>query len=124
MPNKFAMSNVTTFAAAGTNENLLVSERYVRPPVNCIGRVLAAASVAKNTTLELNVGGVSISPPMLVNSNNRPPLEPDDQLIAMFEAPEGKLIQLRAVVLAACDVFWRVELEEASMVDEAGNIIG
>jgi len=107
------MSQVQTFAGAGTVENVLSGQRYERPPCDCIGRLLCTGSVAKAFQAELNVGGVSISPPALINSNNRPPLEPDDLFIGEFEAPEGKEIQLRVVATGAGDFFWRVELEEA-----------
>lgn len=111
-----AMQGSEVAAAAGTVPNILTGQRYERSPFPAaIGQLYACGSAASAITVELNVGGRSVTPPALVNSQNRVPLIPDDLLIPGWEVTEGKLIQITAVFPAAATLFWKVVLEEAQL---------
>lgn len=105
------MQSSTVFGAAGTNENALTGQRYERPPFDAMGDLYIAGSAINLLTAELNVSGVSVTPPTNVSGQNRLPIVPDDLLVGDWEAPSNGLIQLRLVASAAATAFWRVELE-------------
>ncbi len=113
------MQGNQSVAANTTVANVLSGERYERVPFDAIGSLFAAGSAA-GLTLELNVGGISVSPPTKVNAQNRLPVVPDDELVNGWEAPEGKLIQLTCVNTSAgaLTINWKVELEEVSFQQE------
>ena len=109
------MQKITAVAANTTISNVLQGERFERGPhVIGIGALMCCGSAA-GLTAELNVGGVSITPPTSVNTQNRYPIVPDDLLAANWEVPKGELIQLTVVNTTggALNFFWRVEIEEA-----------
>lgn len=110
-----AMQGTEVAAGAGTVLNILAGERYERSPFKAaIGQFFATGSIAAITT-ELNVGGSSITPPVVISSSNRIPLIPDDLMIPGWEVLEGKLIQITAVFPGAGTLFWKVTLEEAEL---------
>ncbi len=112
---KVVMQSNQSVAANTTVANVLSGERYERVPFNAIGGLYCAGSAA-GLTAELNVGGISVSPPTKVNAQNRLPVVPDDELVSGWEAPEGKLIQLSVVNTTggALTFNFKVELEEVS----------
>lgn len=112
-----AMQGTQVIGAGATIANILAGQRYDRVPyAGAIGQFFASASVA-GVTCELNVGGVSITPPAEANAENRMPLVPDDLLIGDWEALEGKLIQITAVDTAGAgaNLFWKIVLTEAQV---------
>ena len=112
---KVVMQSATTITASSTTENVLTGQRYERCPFNAFGALYCAGSAA-GLTAELNVGGNSVSPPTTVNAQNRLPVVPDDLLVDGWEAPEGRLIQVRAVNTTGGNLVlnWRVELDEVT----------
>lgn len=112
-----AMQGSETIGAGATVANILDGERYANSPFPAaIGEFYASASVA-GVTCELNVGGMSITPPAEANAENRMPLVPDDLLIPGWEVKENKLIQVTAVDTggAGATLYWKVVLEEAQI---------
>jgi len=112
--SKVVMQSNLSVAANTTVPNVLTGMRYERSPFPAIGALYVAGSAA-GLTAELNVGGRSVSPPTVVNAQNRLPVVPDDVLIPEFEADQGELIQLTVVNTTggALTINFRVELEEA-----------
>lgn len=108
------MQSSVSVAANSTNSNVLSGERYERAPFNALGNLFCTGS-ALGLTSELNVGGVSVTPPIKVNAQNRLPVVPDDILVENFETYEGKLLQLTVsnTTGGALTFFWRVDLVEA-----------
>jgi len=108
---KFCMQGTNAIAANTSNPNVLTGQRYERAPANCYGALYLTGS-AIGLTAELNCGGISITPPVGVNIQNRYPVVPDDVLIDGWEIINGKLIQLTVTNTTggALNVFWRVEL--------------
>jgi hypothetical protein len=108
---KFCMQGNNVIALNATNPNVLAGQRYERAPTNCYGALYITGS-AIGLTAELNVGGISITPPTGVNIQNRYPVVPDDILVDGWEVVNGKLIQLTVANTTggALTVFWRVEL--------------
>jgi len=111
------MQSSVSVAANSTNSNVLSGERYERSPFTALGNLYCTGS-ALGLTQELNVGGVSVTPPIKVNAQNRLPVVPDDILVDGFETFEGKLLQLTVsnTTGAALTFFWRVDLIEAQQV--------
>lgn len=107
------MQSSVSVGANATNENVVSGQRYERPPFNAYGDLYCSSS-ATGLTAELNINGVSVTPPTSVNLQNRFPVVPDDVLVEDWEAPAGGLIQIRVVnsTGGALTFFWRVELEE------------
>jgi len=105
------MQGATAVAATTTTENIISGQRYERSPWDAMGALYTAGSAA-GLTAELNVNGISVTPPTTVNAQNRLPTVPDDMLVDDWEAPAGGLIQLRAVnsTGGALTLNWRVEL--------------
>lgn len=112
--SKVVMQSNVSVAANTTVPNVASGMRYERSPFPAIGALYCAGSAA-GLTLELNVGGRSISPPTVVNAQNRLPVVPDDLLIPDFECDQGELIQITVVntTAGALTINWRLELEEA-----------
>lgn len=108
------MQSSVSVGAGATNENVVDQQRYERSPFDAYGDLYCAGS-ALGLTAELNVGGVSVTPPTQVNAQNRFPVVPDDVLTEDWEVPKGELIQVRVVNTTggALTFFWRIELEEA-----------
>jgi hypothetical protein len=108
------MGRVSVIAASTTVQNVCTGERYERSPFDAIGNLYVTGSGAAATALlsELNIGGVSVTPPTNVNINNRMPLVPDDILVTEFEVAKGDLIQLSVTntTAGALNFFWRIDL--------------
>lgn len=115
---EFRMGGVTTFAAAGTTQNAFTGQLYERAPFSGWGALYITASVAKNSTASLNVGGVQVADGMTVNAQNRVPIEPDDVVLKEFYFDEGELLRLQLISLAACDVFWAAVLHPSEVDGE------
>lgn len=114
---KVAMVIQVSIPANSTNQNVLTQQRFERVPYQAaIGRLLCTGSAA-GLTAELNVGGVSITPPTVVNANSRVPIVPDDELLGEWEALGGQLIQLSVVntTAGALTFFAKIELQEAQL---------
>jgi len=107
------MQDSVSVAANGTNTNVISGQRYDRAPFDAVGNLYCTGS-ALGLTAELNLGGVSVTPPTKVNAQNRLPVVPDDILVQGWEAPNGKLVQLTVVntTAGALTFFWRIDLEE------------
>lgn len=111
---KVAMEVETSIGANATNENVLTGQRFERAPFDCLITLLSTGSAA-GLREELNVGGRSATPRMIVNTQNRSPVVPDDVRIAEVECYQGELIQLTVANTTggALTHRARVELEEA-----------
>lgn len=110
---RVAMQGQTAVAANTTNNNVLTGQRYERAPFPCVGALYVNGSAA-GLQAELNVGGVSITPPIVCNTVNRSPVVPDDMLIDNWEALPNALLQLSVTNTTAgpLTAFWRVELQQ------------
>ena len=110
---RVCMQGETSIAANSTDNNVLTDQRYERSPYNAMGTLYVNGSAA-GLTAELNVGGVSVTPPVQCNTVNATPTVPDDLLISDWEAPMNAKIQLTIVNTTggALTAFWRVELQE------------
>jgi len=109
---RVVMQGSTSVGANTYDGNVLSAERYQQPPFNALGTLYVNGS-ATGLLAELNVGGISITPPVKVNAQNRSPVVPDDVLVSDWECLEGKNIQLTVTNTTggALTAFWRVELE-------------
>jgi hypothetical protein len=117
--NIVSMVGATVIAAGDTVPNALQGERYERSPYRgAIGTMYGTASVIDSATAELNVAGMSITPPNPMSDGNRIPIVPDDVIVTGWEVFEGKLIQLTLVDVggAGVTVYWRIDLQEAQVV--------
>jgi len=111
------MQGQNAVAANTTNPNVLTGQRYERSPFQAgVGNLYCTGSAA-GLTAELNIGGVSITPPTVVNIQNRLPVVPDDILTTNWEVLEGRLLQVTVVntTAGALTFFWRVDIEEADL---------
>lgn len=113
---KVAMQGQTSVAANSTTDNVLNGQRYERCPWPALGALYVNGS-ATGLKAELNVGGVSITPPIVCNTQNRSPVVPDDILIDQWEALPNSLLQLTIVntTAGALTAFWRVDLQEVEV---------
>ena len=109
------MQDSVSVGANSTVSNVVSGQRYDRSPFDAIGNLYCTGS-AVGCTAELNIGGVSVTPPTKVGSQARYPVVPDDILVQGWEAPNGKLIQITVVNTtgAAITFYWRVDLEEVN----------
>lgn len=82
-----------SIAANATNSNVLSGRRYDRAPFTGLLTYYSTGSAA-GLEEELNVGGVSVSPRIPVNTGNRSPVVPDDLRIADVPVYQGQLIQI------------------------------
>jgi len=111
------MQSQVSVAANTTNSNVLSGQRYERSPFQAgVGNLYCTGSAA-GLTAELNVGGQSVTPPTVVNAQNRLPVVPDDILTSEWEVMEGRLIQVTVVNTTggALTFFWRIDIEEAEV---------
>lgn len=109
-----AMQGKTSIAANTTVNNVCTGERYERLPfVRQVCDLLCTGS-ATGLKAELNVGGTSITPPVVIGVTNRVPLEPDDTLLEDWEGFAGQLVQLSATntTAGALDFFWKIKIME------------
>jgi len=111
------MQGSSSIAANTTVDNVLTGQRYERSPFAAAVGNLYATGSATGLKCELNIGGVSVTPPTLVNIQNRAPVVPDDILVQGWEVYEGRLLQLTVVnsTAGALTFFWRVDLLEATV---------
>lgn len=108
------MVGKNSIAANSTTANVVTGQRYERAPFPYqIGQLFATGSAA-GLSAELNVGGVSVTPPVVINTGNRVPVVPDDLVLENFEAGGGQLIQLTATnsTGGALDFYWKITLTE------------
>jgi len=110
--NKFLMQGSTAIAANSTDNNVLDKQRYERAPGLCVGSLYVNGSAA-GLYCELNIGGGSVSGPVLCNASNRVPVIPDDVLISGWLASPNAKIELSVTnttggVLTA---YWKAELQ-------------
>jgi len=114
---KVAMEIENAVGANATVENVLSGQRFERAPFDCLVTLLSTGSAA-GLREELNVGGRSATPRMVVNAQNRSPVVPDDVRLAEVECLAGELIQLTVANTTAGALTYRarVELEEAQRV--------
>jgi hypothetical protein len=111
------MQGQTAVAANTTVANVLTGQRYERSPFAAGEGNLFCTGSAAGLTAELNIGGNSVTPPTVVNTQNRLPVVPDDVLVPGWEVLEGRLIQITVVNTTggALTFFWRVDIEEADI---------
>lgn len=110
------MQGSTPVGAASTIDNVLSGQRYERSPFPAAVGSLFCTGSALGLRAELNIGGVSITPPVEINAQDRFPVVPDDILVSGWEVGEGRLIQLSVSSTPALTFFWRIDLEEADIV--------
>jgi hypothetical protein len=111
------MQGQNAIPANSTNPNILSGQRYERSPFTAgVGNLYCTGSAA-GLTAELNIGGNSVTPPTVVNTQNRLPVVPDDILSTGWEVLEGRLLQVTVVNTTggALTYFWRVDIEEAEL---------
>lgn len=110
------MQGQTAVAANTSNDNVLTGQRFERAPWPALGSLYVNGSAA-GLRAELNVGGVSITPPIVCNVQNRSPVVPDDTLVGNWEVMPNSLLQLTITNTTggALTAFWRVELQEVSV---------
>lgn len=113
---KVAMQGQTSVAANSTTDNVLTGQRYERAPWPALGALYVNGSAA-GLRAELNVGGQSITPPVVCNTQNRSPVVPDDVLIDQWEVMPNALLQLTIsnTTGGALTAFWRVDLQEVEV---------
>jgi len=113
---KVCMQGQTSVAANSATDNVLTGQRYERAPWPCLGALYVNGSAA-GLRAELNVGGVSVTPPVVCNTQNRSPVVPDDVLIDSWEVMPQALLQLSITntTAGALTAFWRVDLQEVSV---------
>lgn len=111
------MQDSVSVAANSTNSNVVSGSRYERCPFNFAVGMLMCTGSALGLQAELNIGGVSVTPPTKVNAQNRLPVVPDDTLTQSWEVTNGQLIQLTAINTTAGSLtfFWRIDLEEVAV---------
>lgn len=111
------MQGKQVLTANQTVQNVVQGNRYERCPfAAAVGNLYATSAAIDTVTLELNIGGQSVTPPVNVSGANRIPLVPDDIAVAGWEVTDGKLIQITAVGGAAGGtLWWRIDLEEAQI---------
>lgn len=103
----------TSVAANATEENVLSGQRFERAPFDGFMRIYSSGSAA-GLREEFNVGGRSVSPRMIVNTQNRSPVVPDDLRIDEVPVYAGELIQVTVAntTAGALTHRLRVELEQ------------
>ena len=87
------MTVQTSIAANATNDNVFTGRRFERATEDCFLSLYTTGSAA-GLQQELNIGGRSISPRDVVNTQNRVPVVPDDLIVSDVEVYKGDLIQL------------------------------
>jgi hypothetical protein len=114
MPNFIVQLGPIVILANATVQNVLTGNRFERCPYPVgEGKLLCTGSAA-GLTVELNIGGRSISPVCNVNIQNRVPVEPDDQIAKEFNAYAGELQQISVVNTTGGNLnfFFRFEMTE------------
>lgn len=114
---KCMMMYEVSVPANSTVQNVVSGQRYERVPFQAAIGSLYATGSAAGLQCELNVGGNSVTPPIVVNTGNRVPLVPDDLCLDGWEAVQGQLIQLSATntTAGALTFRWKIELTEAQV---------
>jgi hypothetical protein len=96
-------------AANTTDDNVLTGKRFERAPFDCFLKLSSSGSAA-GLQEELNVGGRAVTPRNPVNTNNRIPIEPDDNAVDGVPVREGELIQLSAANTTAGALTYRARV--------------
>ena len=114
---RVVMQGSTTVPPNGIVPNVLTGQKYERPPGDAMGFAYINGSAA-GLEADLNVDGISVTDTIVVNTQNRQPVVPDDLTVGEWEAPEGNLIQLqfRNTTGLALTAQWRIELAEAQPI--------
>ena len=99
-----------SIAANATNENVLSGQRFERAPYNCWVTFYSTGSAA-GLREEVNIGGRSVSPRMIVNTQNRSPVVPDDLRAHNIPADKGELIQVTVANTTAGALTHRLRVE-------------
>lgn len=100
----------TSVAANSTEDNVLNGQRFERAPFDGFMKIYSTGSAA-GLREEINVGGRSISPRMIVNAQNRSPVVPDDLRIDEVPVYTGELIQISATNTTAGALTYRLRVE-------------
>jgi len=113
---KVCMQGQTSIAANSSTDNVLTGQRFERAPWPALGSLSVNGSAA-GLRAELNVGGQSVTPPVVCNTQNRSPVVPDDTLIDQWEVLPQGLIQLTITNTTggALTAFWRIDLFEVQI---------
>lgn len=114
MPNFSVQLGPIVILANTVVPNVLAGNRYERCPYPVgQGKLLCTGSAA-GLTVELNIGGRSISPVCNVNIQNRVPVEPDDTICKDFNAFSGELHQITVANTTGGNLnfFFRFEMDE------------
>lgn len=90
---KQLMETESSVAANSTTENILTGQRFERMPYNGYITVYSTGSAA-GLREEINIGGRSVSGRLVVNTQNRSPVVPDDLRVEQIEGYVGELIQI------------------------------
>lgn len=100
--------------ANSTTDNLLQGRRFERAPFPAFANFYITGSAA-GLQAEINVGGQSVTPRSVVNSQNRVPTVPDDLWVGDVEVDQGELVQVTGVntTAGALTIRLKLELEEA-----------
>ena len=110
----FVCQDVLTVLAATFVPNVLAGNRFERCPYGIgLGKFLATAS-AVGLTVELNIGGRSITPVVALSIVDRIPVEPDDTIAKDVQATQGELIQISVnnPTAGPLDFYYRFEMDE------------
>jgi hypothetical protein len=114
MPGFIVQLGPVVVLANTTTPNMLTGNRFERCPYPIgQGKLLCTGSAA-GLTVELNIGGRSISPVSNVNIQNRIPVEPDDTIAKDFNAYSGELQQITVANTTGGNLnfFFRLEMDE------------
>lgn len=110
------METETSIAANATNDNVLTGQRFERAPFPAMATFYSTGSAA-GLREEINVGGRSVSGRLIVNTQNRSPVIPDDLRVDGVMVGAGELIQVTVSnsTAGALTHRMRVELEELAV---------
>lgn len=110
---KQLMEVESSVAANATTENVLTGQRFERAPYDGFATFYSTGSAA-GLREEFNIGGRSVSGRLVVNTQNRSPVVPDDVRVVEVEMYQGELIQVTVAntTAGALTHRLRVELEQ------------
>lgn len=107
---KVLMEIEVSVAANATTDNALTGQRFERMPFDGFVTLFSTGSAA-GLREELNIGGMSISGRMPVNTQNRSPVVPDDLRVEQVQGAKGDLIQLTVANTTAGALTYRARVE-------------
>jgi hypothetical protein len=105
-----AMDVEVSIAANSTNENTVRDQQYQTAPFSGF-LLLRDTGSAAGLRRTLNVGGTSVLDRGVVNSNNRVPQDPDDNVIKAVEVFAGQQIFLPVQNTTGGALTYRARLE-------------